>query len=120
MDHGATVVVVLTGLLSRCRRELVEPERTALLLLAAGCWRPGSLEVWKAGTSILPDNNPDCCMAMRMGNGDVLALLLPRSDGGFPGCSGAATEARHSAATMLLPSLAKVQSSSHCDYESVI
>lgn len=83
MDHGATVVVVLTGLLSRCRRELVEPERTALLLLAAGCWRPGSLEVWKAGTSILPDNNSDCCMAMRMGNGDVLALLLPRSDGGF-------------------------------------
>lgn len=82
MDHGATVVVVLTGLLSRCRRELVEPERTALLLLAAGRWRPGSLEVWKAGTSILPDNNPDCCMAMRMGNGDVLALLLPRSDGG--------------------------------------
>lgn len=62
-------------------------------------------------------------MAMRMGNVDVLALLLPRSDGGFPGCSGAATEARHSAlsaATMLLPSLAKVQSSSHCHYESVI
>lgn len=86
----------------------------------AGCWRPGSLEVWKAGTSILPDNNPDCCMAMRMGNVDVLALLLPRSDGGFPGCSGAATEARHSAATMLLPSLAKGQSSSHCHYESVI
>lgn len=44
MDHGATVVVVLTGLLSRCRRELVEPERTALLLLAAG-----ALEVWKSG-----------------------------------------------------------------------
>lgn len=92
---------------------------------AAGCWllapwKSGSLEVWKAGTSILPDNNPDCCMAMRMGNGDVLALLLPRSDGGFPGCSGAATEARHSAATMLLPSLAKGQSSSHCHYESVI
>lgn len=115
MDHGATVVVVLTGLLSRCRRELVEPERTALLLLAAG-----ALEVWKAGTSILPDNNPDCCMAMRTGNGDVLVLLLPRSDGGFPGCSGDATEARHTAATMLLPSLAKRQSSSHCHYESVI
>lgn len=49
MDHGATVVVVLTGLLSRCRRELVEPERTALLLLAAGAlevWKPGRLEGW--------------------------------------------------------------------------